>query len=159
MTLLSRREGSNGVYSEGLERSITDDRSRNYLLYFSAILMEKKERRAYEHKERSKSKSKGRSMGKGGAFFSRCVLVCVFECVCACLVSFKQDGGGGVAVCVRCLLALDSSTSTMSILWILAHFVHFSLRFGFEIRIRIAVVLGVVLWIVVCESVLGKIVV
>ena len=101
MTLLSRREGSNGVYSEGLERSITDDRSRNYLLYFSAILMEKKERRAYEHKERSKSKSKskGRSMGKGGAFFSRCVLVCVFECVCACLVSFKQDGGGGVAVC------------------------------------------------------------
>ena len=148
MTLLSRREGSNGVYSEGLERSITDDRSRNYLLYFSAILMEKKERHAYEHIRKGQSQSQKAGQWERGAHFFLVVCLCAFSSACELRVlSLSSKTGAGAWLCVRCLLALD--------------FLHFALRFGFEIRIRILVVLGVVLWIValVCEGVFGKIVV
>ena len=108
-------------------------------------------------KGQSQSQSQKAGQWERGAHFFLVVCLCAFSSACELRVlSLSSKTGAGAWLCVRCLLALDSSTSTMSIL---AHFVHFALRFGFEIRIRIAVVLGVVLWIVVCESVLGKIVV
>merc|ERR1712070_1111550 len=111
VTLLSRREGSNGVYSEGLERSITDDRSRNYLLYFSAILMEKKERHAYayEHIRKGQSQSQKAGQWERGAYFFLVVCLCAFSSACELRVlSLSSKTGAGAWLCVRCLLALDS---------------------------------------------------